>query len=259
MTTSKPTVSQSNIAAGLAAVGLRAGDAVLVHSSLRSFGHVEGGADSVIDALLETVGAAGTVVVPTFTWDTFHDKVEGVFDVRESPSETGRITEVFRRRPGALRGTHVCHSLAAIGPHAADMVRDVPSCYGPGSGFEALHHLNAWNLFLGVGFTSCTALHAAEERMRVPYRQHRDFRGCTVVHADGHAAPSIAVEFLRKPGFFNDLGKMKAVLASHGLLRTTAVGNATITNVRIRDVMDITTRHLAEDIFFLLGADCRPK
>ena len=59
-------VSQSEIVEGLKAGGLVAGCPVLVHSSLSSFGHVEGGADAVIDALLEAVG--GTVLVPTSDW-----------------------------------------------------------------------------------------------------------------------------------------------------------------------------------------------
>ena len=60
-------VTKDNIIKGLTSVGLNQGNVVLVHSSLSSFGYVEGGADAVIDALLETVGPAGTVVVPTFS------------------------------------------------------------------------------------------------------------------------------------------------------------------------------------------------
>ena len=253
-----PVVTKADIARGLAAVGLRGGDVVLVHASLSAFGHVAGGADIVIDALLDAVGSGGTVVVPTFTWDSFHDKSGGVFDVRETPSEVGRITEVFRQRPQAIRSPHICHSVAAIGPHAAELTADTPSAYGPGSPFDRLVDLDAWNLFLGVSFTSCTALHAVEEWMQVPYRQFRDFLDSTVIHADGHRAPSTAVEYLRKPGFWNDFAKMDAVFAQHGVLRTAVVGKATLTNVRIRDIVRIARRCLSEDICFLLGDACRP-
>ena len=57
----RTTVTQQNITDGLRALGLHRGHAVLAHSSLSSFGYVEGGADAVIDALLETVGQEGTV------------------------------------------------------------------------------------------------------------------------------------------------------------------------------------------------------
>jgi len=257
--TPAPQVGRADILRGLADVCLRPGDVVLVHSSLSAFGRVDGGADAVIDALLEAVGPAGTVVVPTFTWDSFHDQHGVVFDMRETPSEVGKITEVFRRRPQALRSPHLCHSVAAIGRHAAALTRDTPSAYGPDSAFDTLIRLDAWNLFLGVGCTSCTALHAVEEQMQVPYRQHRDFRDCAVVFPDGHREASRAIEFLRRSGFTNDLGKMDRVLAARGVLHAARVGNAALTNVRIRDIVAITRYHLSHDINFLLTPDSRPQ
>ena len=73
-------VTKEEVKKGLNRVGLKEEDVVLVHSSLSSFGYVEGGPDTIIDALLETVGKKGTVVMPTFTWDSFHDKERVVFD-----------------------------------------------------------------------------------------------------------------------------------------------------------------------------------
>lgn len=251
-------VDKADIRKGLMAVGLRPGDVVLAHASLSSFGHVDGGADAVIDALLETVGPGGTVVMPTFTWEHFYDKHGEAFDLLQTPSEVGRITEVFRHRPQALRSPHICHSVAAIGPYAAAITHETPSAYGPDGAFDMLIRLDAWNLFLGVNCTSCTALHAVEEQMQVPYREYRDFKDCTVVYADGRRAFSNAVEFLRKPGFWNDLGKMDALLAMGHVLHTAMVGKARLTNVRIRDIVAVTKRHLVGDIYFLLAADCRP-
>ena len=60
-------VTQSEIAAGLARAGMRPGDTVLVHSSLSRFGHVEGGANAVIDALLQALGPEGTLIMSAIT------------------------------------------------------------------------------------------------------------------------------------------------------------------------------------------------
>ena len=56
---SKPRVTKEEVKAGLVSLGLKKGDSVGVHSSLNSFGYVEGGAYAVIDALFETVGHPG--------------------------------------------------------------------------------------------------------------------------------------------------------------------------------------------------------
>ena len=49
-------IRHRGILSGLRDMGLKKGDIVLAHSSLSEFGNVEGGPDTVIDALLETVG-----------------------------------------------------------------------------------------------------------------------------------------------------------------------------------------------------------
>jgi len=247
-------VTGAAIRRGLTDVGLSLGDIVLVHSSLSAFGHVAGGADTVIDALLETVGPEGTVVVPTFTWGPFHDAEKVVLDLLNTSvkAEVGIIPETFRRRPEAKRSTHICHSVAAIGPHTDRVMGEGISSFGAGSTFHRLYQLDAWCLFLGATFRACTELHAVEEYMQVPYRYYRDFSGSTVILADGSEIPSQSVEFLRYPDYHNDFAKMKQILAGHGVLKVTCIGAAEVINVRIRDIFDITVAYMSEDIGFLL-------
>ncbi|MCD6365122.1 MAG: AAC(3) family N-acetyltransferase [Planctomycetes bacterium] len=253
----KPQVAKEDIKKSLRTVGLAGGDVVFVHSSLSSFGHVKGGADAVIDALLEAVEPSGTVVVPTFTWGKFHDKQTAVFDLENTPSDVGRITEVFRKRPRAMRSRHICHSVAAIGPHGPQIMADGVSSLGPGSAFDQLHQLDSWYLLLGVDFGVCTALHMVEEYMEVPYRQYRDFKACTVILPDGRQVPCESTEYLRKPGYRNDFAKMGEVFWAEGILKTAQVGLAKITNARIRDIFAVTRKCLEKDIGFLLTEESR--
>lgn len=250
-------VTKEAIKQGVEAVGVAAGDTVFVHSSLSAFGHVDGGADTVIDALLEVLGDTGTLVMPTFTWSRFHDADAAVFDVVNTPSETGRITEVFRHRDGVKRGIHLCHSVAAVGPNTEAVLGDGKSSFGRGSTFDALYELDSWNLFLGVDFRACTALHVAEELMNVPYRKHRSYDGSTVVLPDGSVIPSESTEFLRIKGYWNDFQKMGAIFNDAGIVRQTTVGEAELSNARIRQIIDISKHHLAEDIGFLLNPNTR--
>ena len=112
-------VSRSDITSGLKQVGLACGSKVLVHSSLSSFGYVEGGADTVIDALVETVGSGGTVLVPTLTGnETLSAANPPEFDPQHTRCWTGLVPETFRKRPNAVRSIHPTHSVSAIGADA---------------------------------------------------------------------------------------------------------------------------------------------
>ena len=58
-------VTKADIVAGLQEIGLKEGDTVIVHTSLSSIGYVCGGAQTVIEALIEVVGEDGTIMMPT--------------------------------------------------------------------------------------------------------------------------------------------------------------------------------------------------
>ena len=76
----------------------------------------------MIDTLLKAVMPGGVLAVPTHTWATVNDK-QPVFHEVYSPSHVGTLTNVLRRRPGAVRSLHPTHSVAALGDRA---VRFVP-------------------------------------------------------------------------------------------------------------------------------------
>jgi len=244
-------VSREDIREGVCALGASRGDVAMVHSSLSAFGHVDGGADAVIDGLLDALGPEGTLVMPTFTWGQFHAEERVVFDVSRTPCETGRIPETFRTRSGVVRSVHVCHSVAAVGPRAGEVMGEGVSSFGPGSTFDALQRLDAWIVMLGVSFQSCTALHAVEEAVQVPYRAHRDFRGSVVILPNGTQIASASIEYLRRHGGQNDFAKMAAVLAGKGVLRVGRIGEARCMATRMRDLFRIARPMLEKDPGFL--------
>ncbi|MCH2661659.1 AAC(3) family N-acetyltransferase, partial [bacterium] len=75
------TYDQQALAADFQRLGLTAGDTVFVHSALSTLGHVEGGADTVIAALLSVVGHSGTLAAPAFTYEEDPD----LFDIANQP------------------------------------------------------------------------------------------------------------------------------------------------------------------------------
>jgi aminoglycoside 3-N-acetyltransferase len=159
-----------DIVEGLRSAGLQAGQSVVVHSSLSAFGWVEGGALAVLRALSEVIGPKGTLVMPTFTYSlTWWGQPP--FDRLHSPSHTGRLTEVFRRRPGVRRSPHPTHSIAAQGPLAAELT-EAPLDYEPlgvNSPLDRLARAGGRVLLLGVGQCRNSTVHVAESRADVPY------------------------------------------------------------------------------------------
>ena len=88
------------IADDLKKLGIKEDDTILMHSSLSSLGYVEGGADTVIDALLSVL-KNGTLLLPALSYATVNIN-NPVFSVKDTPTCSGRIPETFRTREGVF-------------------------------------------------------------------------------------------------------------------------------------------------------------
>ncbi len=245
-------VTAARIAAGLRELGVCEGGILLVHSSLSSFGHVEGGAAAVVEALLEAVGSEGTAVVPTHTWSTINAG-NPVFDVRRTPSTVGRITEVFRLRQEALRGLHPTHSCAAVGPAAGHLVadhhRDITPC-GPHSPYRRLIDEGGQIAFLGVTLYVNTTYHALEEEACVPWLFDR-FEQLWSVDREGR---KLSVPLRRHTdGLMRAFAETEPLLEREGALRRGRIGEAEIRLVEAGPMREVILPRLAEDPFFTLA------
>ncbi|USZ68984.1 AAC(3) family N-acetyltransferase [Halorussus salilacus] len=177
-------ISAGRIADDCSQLGVEPGDTLLVHSSLSALGWVAGGAAAVVDALMETVTDAGTLVMPTHTghysdpdrWEDPPVPDDWTADVRATippfrPEVTptrgmGAIPECFRTYPGVVRSRHPTTSFAAWGADAGFVVGD--HAYDDGLGERSplarVYDLDGSVLLLGVGHDTNTSLHLAEHR-----------------------------------------------------------------------------------------------
>ncbi len=152
-------------------LGICEGDTLLVHSSLRSLGDFSDRARTVTDALLEVIGPKGTLVMPTLSYTSVNEK-NPYFDVKQTPSCVGGLTEYFRLLPGVKRSLHPTHSAAAIGSQARFLVADHykdNTPVGKNSPFYRLKELHGKILFLGCGLKPNTSMHGVEELVVPPY------------------------------------------------------------------------------------------
>jgi aminoglycoside 3-N-acetyltransferase len=173
-----PVVAYADLVAGLRSLGLGCASRVVVHSSLSAFGWVEGGAATIVRALLDS---GGTVVMPAFTYQCGAWSPEGDFpgnayapapwpgygpvpfslDLPIHP-DIGIIPETFRRDFGAVRSDHPVDSFVALGPDAAAVLasQSLDESLAP---LAALRDRGGDVLLLGVDHTKNTAVHVAEQ------------------------------------------------------------------------------------------------
>ncbi len=174
-------------------LGVKAGDVLIVHSSMRQLGWTAGYSNAVIDALMACVTHNGTLVMPTQTtdnsdpaqweappvpesWWEIIRKERPAYDPRTTSCRgVGVIPETFRSYPHTQRSPHPQCSFTAWGKYAKKITKSHPvrCAFGDDSPLARLYDLNAKILLLGVNHAQNTALHLAEYRSSFPNRtQH---------------------------------------------------------------------------------------
>lgn len=159
------------LAGEFAALGIRRGGALLVHSSLRSLGPVDGGGETVILALLDSLGPSGTLLMPALSYASVGPG-NPHFSQAQTPSCIGALPEMFRTRSGTRRSLHPTHSVCAVGAEVGLYLdgheADTTPC-GPLSPFRRLRDHGGQILMLGCGLRPNTSMHGVEELVVPPY------------------------------------------------------------------------------------------
>ena len=183
-------MTKKELRADLESLGVRSGDLLIVHGSMRrlGLGRAEmgaGGAELILDALDEAVGPAGTLLMVLGThyamdWVNEHPPEaraallagSAPFDHANAAvlPEVGWLAEAFRRRPGTLVSANPSGRFGARGAEAATLLADQPwhDYYGPGSPLGRLCARGGKILRMGADPETVTALHYAEYLAELP-------------------------------------------------------------------------------------------
>ncbi|MFE5310725.1 AAC(3) family N-acetyltransferase [Isoptericola sp. NPDC056573] len=265
----EPAVTTDQVAAGLRELGLGRSSTVLVHSSLRAFGHVDGGAAAVARALVDV---CGTVVVPADTWDRTgvpappglerpwnaygnaatwaeHDEAVARADafVPDLPvdREMGAVPEAVRLGHPHRRTEHPLKGFVATGERAADVV-GAQTLDHPLAPVDAVADAGGDVLLLGVGHTASTAIHLAEQR-----------RGRGLFHRYAKVGPGAWAELPNLPGESHRFDELEPTLRSR--TREVRVGRSRLRRTGVADVLAAARAALLADPRALLCDDpgCR--
>ncbi|MEV0291041.1 AAC(3) family N-acetyltransferase [Kribbella sp. NPDC050820] len=250
------------MAADFRALGVPAGGVVLLHSSLRSVGFVAGGPQAVVEALLEVLTPAGTLVVPTHTpentdpatwsnppvpsewWPVIRDQSPG-FDPGLTPAARwmGRLAELVRTWPGARRSSHPQFSFAALGARAEEVVAGhrLDDGLGGTSPLGAVYRLDGSVLLLGCGHDNNTSMHLSEWRRT---NASRHVVGASLRSPDGTSSWQ---EWEDVEEDESDFGTIGTAFEAAGGARIGPVGAATARLMSQRAVVDFAGEWMARN------------
>ena len=232
-------------------IGLSIGDVVLVHSSFKSFGGVEGGPQTVIDALIKVLGDEGTLIVPRFNFD--FSTYGTTWDVRSTPSHMGIISEFVRKDPRSRKVFHPIYPFSIIGKYADELVKHrYKGGYSKDSIFNQLLVLDAKIIQIDKVYKSTTIIHHVEEILKVDYKYYKNFTG-NVIDENGKKYEDTFNLYVRKldEGYVTDVLPIGKILEDEDVMKIDKIGEATVWYMKARDVYDCTSKAIQKNPYVL--------
>jgi aminopeptidase-like protein/aminoglycoside N3'-acetyltransferase len=242
-------ITKKSLMADFRSLGMKAGDTIFVHSAYSTLGRapggVEGGPQAVLEAILDLIGASGTLILPTFNYDF----LKGVpWDIRTSPSQMGALTELMRLDPRARRMFHPIYSMAAIGQHADELASHRSNdCFGETTIFKKFRDWDTKILIIGLEYSkSITFLHHCEQAAKVDYRFLKEFSG-TAIDSEGKPQAVTYTMFVRDVdrGVVLDFEPMGALL-DRQVVKMKRVGLGDVRLMNCNDVFRVAVKALQE-------------
>lgn len=237
------------------ALGVQPWDTVVVHTSMKAIGQVEGGADGFLDAFCEYL-SEGLFLVPTHTWEDVTPD-NPYYDVRTSQPNIGLIPRRAAARTDGIRSLHPTHSLWAYGKRAAEFVageENATSPATPGFCWDKMGDWHAKILLIGVENDKNTFIHSVDERAALPDRIGEETFEVTITDWNGNVIRHPM--HLQKCSLTEDIslyyGNFEKPMVEMGVQTFGKLGDA---QVRIIDAMGCRElimeiyRRATEDIF----------
>jgi aminoglycoside 3-N-acetyltransferase len=245
---SRLTVTHDDITAGLRALGLRHGDGLMLHSSLKSFGLVQGGPRTIILALMEVLSPEGTLLMPSFNHGApFQAGGPGYYAPLETPTRNGIIPDTFWRTPGVLRSLDPTHAFCAWGRHAERYVafHHRTLTMGPGSPLGLLCADDGYALLAGVDYRPNTFHHVVEMSTGAPCLGLRT-EEYPVLLPDGRTVKGRTWGWRQRACPLTDQNRYADLMRSRQLQREVVVGGSHLILYRLQDCFRVVAEVLSE-------------
>ncbi len=244
-------VSRQEVIDCLQQVGIERGDGLLAHSALQFLGRPQGGVGMYLDALDAVIGLygsvpAGTLAVPAFNFAFARGED---YDPASAPAVgMGAFSEFVRQRPMARRTTHPMQSFAVIGANAEPLAElDTPSAFDDGSAVDRMLELDFKLLLLGADIQAVSLLHYSEQRVGVPYRFWKTFRGRIRRNSEWQQAEYKMYAREMDIDARLEIYEIETALRARGLWQSVPLNYGQVAACRLRDFVAVTTELLEVD------------
>ncbi len=250
--------SKQALSEALDTLGLQKGDTLLVHSALQTIGLIENISPSencavIFDAIVQRIGAEGTIVVPTFNFGFCKGQL---FDPAETPSKAmGAFSEYVRKYPGSVRSSHPMQPVSAVGAQAEYIcANDTVSSFSPDGAFERMVEQDAKVLLLGAEMQAVSLVHLPEERLGVPYRYWKEFTA-PYKHTDGTVADKTYSMYVRDLELDPTLvlAKIEVLLDKKHAIKRSPLGFGRLALFSATEFVNVLTGALEQDGNFLIN------
>jgi len=245
-------VSFREIELGLRSLKINPQLPVIVHASLSTFGEVQGGAETLLGAL---VRCYNTILLPSFTYKTMvitsddpekngvvygsgrQSNLMAEFFTPNMPADKlmGVVAETVRKRPNASRSKHPILSFTGIN---VESLLNKQTILNPLAPIQEIVNQQGWVLLMGVDHTVNTSLHLAE---RLSGRKQFVRWALT---------PQGIVECASFPGCSDGFNEIETYLNT--ITRTITAGRAVIRAIPVLPMLDITLELLRRNPAALL-------
>jgi aminoglycoside 3-N-acetyltransferase len=178
------TSTRRTLGRDLAVLGVQPGDLLMAHAGVRSVGRIVGGVNTLVQALLDSIGTEGTLTAYVDFEPFYEDDDDSadipVFDkqIAHAARDHGVLHETLRNWPASVRSDHPDAGVIAIGRLAHWVAAPHPFQYGYGAGspFERVVQARGRVLMIGAPLDTITLLHYAEDKALLPGKRIRNYR-----------------------------------------------------------------------------------
>ena len=240
-------------------LGVRPGDALMLHSAFSPQHGFRGSVNELIDTFVEAVGPQGHLLMVSLPYrNAALDWLQSGrrFDVRKTPSMMGLVSESFRRRPGVQRSLHPTHPILVLGPQAERFIAahpDFPYPCGPGTPFDELARADGRVVFLNVPIDMFTFFHYLEHMVSptLPFALYTDTPfDAPVIDAAGQPRIVRTYAFAREAIQRRRPERLYEALRAGGLVASKRIGATQLLALRVQDAIACTRTLQAQGRLF---------